>query len=201
MNTLTRVVEPASEPVTLAEVKLHLRIDGTDEDALLNVLIASARRWFEDITGRTLYATTYEYSLGEWPCGDRIVLPRATTLTSIASLVYFGTDGTPATWDASNYIADTVRMPGALVLAYGNSWPSADLYPVEPIRIRYTAGMATSSPLTYVPDGIRQTLLLAIGDWYERREGSQFPTGGGLAPAHLVGLGPMVDQWRVSHEF
>jgi uncharacterized phiE125 gp8 family phage protein len=201
MNTLRRIAEPTTEPVTLAEVKLHLRIDGSDEDALLNVLIASARRWFEDITGRTLYATTYEYSLGEWPRGDRIVLPRATTLTSVASLVYYGTDGTPATWDASNYLADTVRTPGALVLAYGNSWPSADLYPVEPIRVRYTAGMATSSPLTTVPDGIKTAVLFAIGDWYERREAMVASGANALAPAHMVGLGPMVDQWRLSYEF
>lgn len=201
MNTLRRITEPTTEPLTLAEVKLHLRIDGSDEDTLLNSLIATARRWWEDVTGRTLFTTEYEYSLTAWPGTDRILLPRATPLQTLTSLVYYDTAGTATTWAATNYLSDTYRTPGALVLTYGNSWPSTDLYPVEPIRVRYTAGMATSSPLTTLPDGIKTALLLAIGDWYERREAWVAQGANALSPGHMVGLSAFVDQWRVAYEF
>ena len=38
---------PAAEPISLADAKAHLRIDGSDEDALLTALIAAARMFVE----------------------------------------------------------------------------------------------------------------------------------------------------------
>lgn len=53
---LERVTDPDIEPVTLAEMKLHLRAYGSDtsEDALISSLITSAREWVEQYTGRAL---------------------------------------------------------------------------------------------------------------------------------------------------
>ena len=39
--------------VTLDEVKLWLRIDGNEDDALLNLLIGGAEQYLLDATGRT----------------------------------------------------------------------------------------------------------------------------------------------------
>ncbi|PZN51615.1 MAG: hypothetical protein DIU65_11005, partial [Proteobacteria bacterium] len=52
--TLFRTVEPAAEPVTLAEVKVHLRIDGTTEDELVAGLVRAARQEVERATGMAL---------------------------------------------------------------------------------------------------------------------------------------------------
>ena len=46
--------EPAAEPVTLAELKTFMRIDGSEDDALIESLIVAARELCESYTGRAL---------------------------------------------------------------------------------------------------------------------------------------------------
>jgi hypothetical protein len=67
---MLRVVTQAAadtEPVTLAEAKLHLRADGGDSDTLISALITAAREVVERQTGYALAATSYEWT----PEGDR----------------------------------------------------------------------------------------------------------------------------------
>jgi hypothetical protein len=57
-RSLVRATEPASNPVTLAEAKLHLRIDSSvEEDDLIGNLITAATRWAEDYCDRTFCNT------------------------------------------------------------------------------------------------------------------------------------------------
>ena len=42
-STSTIVTEPSIEPVTLSDVKAYAKIDGSDDDGLLNDLIMTAR--------------------------------------------------------------------------------------------------------------------------------------------------------------
>ncbi|WP_096232267.1 head-tail connector protein [Thermoanaerobacterium sp. RBIITD] len=55
---------PELEPVSLEEAKLHLRVDGTEEDALISALISTAREFCESFTGRSLALQTFEYISG-----------------------------------------------------------------------------------------------------------------------------------------
>jgi Phage gp6-like head-tail connector protein len=55
--------EQGTEPVTLAEAKLHLRIDNTDDDDLISALITTARKWAEDYCDRTFVESTYTMML------------------------------------------------------------------------------------------------------------------------------------------
>ncbi len=50
----TLTVPPAGEPLTLAEAKLHLRVDLSDDDALITALISAAREQAEFLTGQRL---------------------------------------------------------------------------------------------------------------------------------------------------
>ena len=51
---LQLVTPPAGVPISLAEAKLHLRVDGGDDDPLICSLISAARQAAETITGRQL---------------------------------------------------------------------------------------------------------------------------------------------------
>ncbi len=51
---LTRVVAPAFEPLTLAETKLYLRVDHSDDDASIARMIQAAREAAEFYLRRSL---------------------------------------------------------------------------------------------------------------------------------------------------
>lgn len=67
--TYAQTTPPSAEPLTLAEVKAHLRLDGSDEDALLASLISTAREHLERETGLCLISSLAALSrplAGEW---------------------------------------------------------------------------------------------------------------------------------------
>lgn len=169
---------PSTEPVSVAEVKVQLRLDDpTDAVELANMntqlamFIGAARQYYEWRTGHTVHQTAYRYVLDEFPASlDYVVLPRAVPLIAITQVVYLNSSGTSTTWSSSEYIADTFSLPGRLVLAYNYFWPSFTAYPVAPIRIDYTAGIATTSPITEADDDIKLPILLLVGGMWENRE-------------------------------
>lgn len=160
------ITPPASEPVTLAEAKLHVRQDLDTDDALITGLIAVARETVEGSSWYALLTQTWELVLDRWPYGIAIELPRP-PLQSVTSVKYTDSSGTETTWDPANYIADTDSVPGRVVLAYNVSWPLTALRPAGAIRIRYVAGWTSAAN---VPQTLKQAMLLLIGHWYENRE-------------------------------
>ena len=89
--SLTLIAAPILEPMTLAEAKLHLRVDGTDEDDLITALIVAARRRAEHLLTRALITQTWELTLDEFPAAD-IQLPKPGVL-SIVSVKYLDSAG------------------------------------------------------------------------------------------------------------
>ena len=143
------VTPPTVEPITLAEAKLHCRVDVTDDDALIDGLIATARTYCETFTGRAFVEQTLQLNLNRWPSKRAIVLPRP-QLRSVTSVTYYLTDGTPVTLTAgTDYLADTDSEPGRVILPYGKTWPTNTLYPLNPIRIIYTAGYPVEPAVDY----------------------------------------------------
>lgn len=164
---LKLVMAPASDPVDLATAKAHLRVDGTDENALIAALIAAARQYVEVVTRRALIAQTWELVLDAFPAGDIVPIPLP-PLRSVTALTCTDNNGIATVWDAVNYVVDTDSEPGRLVLAYGKSWPSITLAPAGGVRVRFEAGYGDAAA---VPEGIKQAMLLLIGHWFEHREG------------------------------
>ncbi len=52
--------EPAAEPVTLAEAKAHLRLEGALDDLYVSALISTARRYVEQVCWRGIVTQSYE---------------------------------------------------------------------------------------------------------------------------------------------
>ena len=162
-----------TEPVTLDEAKLHLRVDGTDEDALIQGLISAARESCEDRIEGAIPVTGWKLTLDAFP--DAIRLPRA-PIASVESVKYLDADGVQQTLSALDYLVDTVSTPGYIVPAYGKAWPETREQ-INAVEVEYTAGSATT------PAALKAAILLMVGSLYAFREDdsvgqvSKIPTG------------------------
>jgi uncharacterized phiE125 gp8 family phage protein len=158
------VTGPAAEPVTLAEVKLHLRIDDNADDVLLGALITTARQHAENITRRSLVTQTWKLVLDHFPAGV-ITLDHA-PVNSVSSVLYLDSDGVEQTLNAASYKLDKITEPCRLVPAYGTTWPSTR-EEINAVSITYSCGYGAPEA---VPESIKRWMLLRLGALYENRE-------------------------------
>lgn len=164
--SLVVAVPPTQEPFTLDEAKLHLRVDITDDDYLIQGLIAAARKAAERITRHALLLQTWDLYLDEFPMTDRIVLAWP-PLQSVTHIKYTTSAAVESTFAAASYQVDTYSTPARIVLKDGYSWPSDTLQVINGVVVRFVAGFGGPED---VPDDIRQAMLLMIAHWYENRE-------------------------------
>jgi len=165
---LRQTVAPAIEPLSLDEVKLHLRLDtGIAEDALLSSLISAARQYCEGFQRRAYITQTWELWLDKFPDIDNIYLPWP-PLQSVSSIKYYDTANLEYTLLDSNYYVDTQSQPGRLSLNYGKSWPSTALRPTNGLCITFICGYGDA--VEDVPVKALYAMKLLIGHYYENRE-------------------------------
>lgn len=160
---LAVVTPPTTEPVTVAEAKAFLRLDGGDDDGLIGGLIVAARRWCEDYTGRTFVTTVFDWSFDCFG-GPVLYMPRP-TVQSVASITYLDKAGVTQTLAPTVYRVDTASEIGRIALGYGQVWPPT-LPEINAVTARFTAGY------TAVPEHVKQAILLLTGELYEQRQQS-----------------------------
>jgi len=169
---LIEITAPASEPITKAELELHLRLDSTSEteDELLDAIIASSREWVVSQTRRALVNTTFKITMDVFPSDGIISLPRS-PLVSITSVKYYDTSGDQQTFSSDDYDLDLVSAPGRIGLSPSSSWPSIQSGRIAPIEIIFVAGYGVNA--TVVPESIKTAIKLLCGHLYENREDSR----------------------------
>lgn len=138
------------------------------ESDLLTAIIQAAREHVEDYTRRALLTQTWYYYLDEWPDQDFIKLPFG-NLQTVTSVKYKDSDGTETTMTVTTeYIVETNgEYCGRIVLPYGESWPSATLFPSNPITIEFVCGWTAAA---LIPSKIRAALKMVCKDLYDNRE-------------------------------
>ncbi len=77
---------PATEPVTVAEAKAHLRLDSDAEDVLIASLIITSRLHLEAALGLALIAQGWTLHLDQFPADGRVAQhePRPGRLPRVA---------------------------------------------------------------------------------------------------------------------
>ncbi|MEN6538697.1 MAG: head-tail connector protein [Mizugakiibacter sp.] len=177
----TLITAPSSEPVSLAEAKLHLRVDGSDDDARITAFISAARHLAEQKTGRAFAPQTWEIVLDAFP--EAFTLYNA-PITAVTSLKYIDEAGIEQTLAAESYQLDKDSLPGYVVPAYGYTWPTPRAQ-ANAVRLRYTCGHATSDADLAA---LKMWMLVAISTWYKHSAATTDGNPGELPRSYLDGL-------------
>lgn len=177
---LELITPPAIEPVTLAEAKAHLKVDTTDDDALLTALIAAARARAEWHTGRAFITQSWKLWLDIWPgaigCDDlpprlsasppsavEIPLP---PLQSVSSITSYALDDSATVMNSALYQVDIASAPARVALKIGVA-PPVNLRAMNAIAIAFNAGYGDAE--SDVPDAIKRAILMIVADLYANR--------------------------------
>jgi len=149
---------------TTAEAKDFLKVDTTADDTLIDNLVAAATESCQIYTNQYFLRATLEQYSDNW---DGIYTLYKSPVISITHIKYYDSNDTEQTLASLNYILDDVSKPARIGLSVDGTLPDlADR--INAVHVKYTAGYGTAS--TDVPDGIKQAVLLTLGNWYENRQ-------------------------------
>lgn len=157
------VTAPATQPVTLAEAKLHCRVDHTDDDALIEGLIAAATGHLDGwtgILGRAIITQTWRQDFPGFGCKLRLPLAPA---ASISAVTYHDGDNAEQTLDDAVYGLFIDAAGPYVALRPDQTWPGAYNRP-DAVSVEYVAGADDVLP------AIKAAILLLIGHWYVNRD-------------------------------
>ena len=157
------ITPPATEPLTLIESKGHLRISGTDDDAIITRLITQAREYCEDYQGKKYITQTLEAYLDEFPTGS-IEFRDCSPVQSIASIKYTDKDGIVNTLSVSDYSLDGISFINKIDLNYNKNWPTTTLKPTNGIVINFAAGYGVAAA---VPETVKWAMVLQMKLLYD----------------------------------
>jgi len=177
---LKLITPPATEPLTLAQAKAHLRVVDSDDDTYITALVIAARQNAENWMGRALIDQTWDLVLDGFPTASASVsssvvdmaiqIPKP-PLIEVTQVAYDNSNGDEVLMNPNDFYADTASEPGWLVLSGLTTWPTT-IDAINSVRVRFRAGYLStdSPPVNKVPEDILYGVKLLIGSMYEHRE-------------------------------
>ena len=170
--SISLVTAPTAYPLTLAEAKDHLKVEHTDDDALIDTMLSAATSYTEGYTGRDLIQRTWDYSFERFP--STFCLPKNPVL-SITSITYIDGDTSPEeqTIATTIYGLDSGVEPAVVYRKYAQTWP-IPRNQRNAITVRFITGYTgLGSPEDLrgnIPESIKAAIKMIVGDLYANRE-------------------------------
>jgi uncharacterized phiE125 gp8 family phage protein len=202
---LQLITPAAEEPVSLAEAKLHLRVESADDDALIGALISAARQAAETLTGRQFVTARWKLVLDSFPGpslmgvpaglpfslpAHAILLPKC-PVQSVFAIRYLDMSGTTQTMPRADYTADTACEPARVTPVFGSAWP-VSLPQIGAVTLVFAAGYGDAAS---VPAGIKSWIKLRVGSLYAHREEVALLTSGKIESLSFID--GLLDPYRV----
>lgn len=160
--TIIELTPPAMEPLTLVEIRAHLRLDTEDEDALLLALAVVAREHLERETGLVLAARDFRLCLDGWP-QDGIVTMARGPVRAVTSVTVYDGAGVPQVVDLDGHLLDGEARPARLWLRMAPETAQA----MNGIEVEFSAGFGESG--ADVPETLKRAMLLHVAAMYATR--------------------------------
>ncbi len=160
--TVALVTPPALEPLTLQEVKNHLRIDHEHEDNLLADTLKAARQFVEFSSHQKCISQTWRQYESRASDSCAVTL-QVGPVISIASVTAFDAEGTPTVLSPETY--GLFRGEDPSVLQFSNLMAQSTAS--NGFEIDIVAGFGDLG--IDVPDTLKRAILLLVAHWYEFR--------------------------------
>lgn len=167
MPGLRLVSGPTEEPLTVEEVKGHLRLhdlNASEEPDLIRK-IKAARAWVERRTSLALLSQVWAYWFDAFPSVYYIDIPKA-PIISIDSVTSYDEGNAATVFSPLLYATDVVRS--RVLLNAVEEWPY-DVRRHHSGVIQFTAGFGTAPE--NVPDDLREAVAEMTGYFFYDREG------------------------------
>ena len=161
--SVTVLVPPALDPVSLADAKAFLQLDSTFEDALVADLIKTATQMIEKSTAKALISRTVQQEFQSWP--ERGIFALALRpLVQIVQVQRRDATGTLSAVDPADYYVDTGH--GRLI-ALTSFTHGPFSHPAEAVLVDFITGFGPAE--SDIPPALRSALMLIVRDLYEHR--------------------------------
>lgn len=161
--SVTLMTPPALEPISLAQMKAHLRIEHAFEDALVSAYITSARLHIEARLAKLLISQNWRINFDRLPTGKVVELPLAPML-ALNSVSYYTDLPGPNNIPPVDYSIDLNSMrPRFSLHLQRQNLRSFGAYELD-VSVGY--GPAPED----VPADIRHALMMLVAHWHENRE-------------------------------
>lgn len=178
---------PATEPITLADLKLSLRITSTAEDTFLTQLITDARESVERYTNQKLitqtitgYGSPFNFSDDVWWEGYMVGHSNMITgplqhmeldhgpVQSITSVETIDTDNAESAYASSNYYLDNYDLDLLPRIEFNqNATHPSSIRRQNGWKVVYVAGYGDNA--TDVPADIRRAITVLAGYMWANR--------------------------------
>ena len=184
--TMYCITPPVAEPVTLVDVRAHLRLGTTSEDDLLAGLVKAARQTLEAEIGLCLINQTWRLHLDGWPREGLVLIPKF-PVREVVAVTAYQPDGEPVGIPAGDLWLNATSRPARLCLARR----CAGIARLHGLEVDFLAGYGDTG--TDVPDALKHAILSLVAHWYEFR--------GAVAPdsqpvSFPLGFNRLVSIWR-----
>jgi uncharacterized phiE125 gp8 family phage protein len=166
--TTRLIAGPQALAVDLDAAKAALKIDGTDQDALITAYIEGITAHAEHYTGRAFITQTWQVTLDRFPTdgrgGDGAIYLYNAPLAAVSHVKYYDEGNVQQTLDPQDYNVDDVSEPGCIVPAPDAAWPST-YSKVNAVEVQYTCGYGASH--ADVPKAIKLYIIAKLIEQFD----------------------------------